>query len=197
MMQWAPVTTSGRRRAVICSVLLAAIVCAWLPNAVQAKSRKIRGPGYSTIVPKSWKVQKTVENGWAALYATSPSTRPGVPPGTMYIEVRAISTTSLTRQLGLRRLPSDPETLLTLVAASPNAAQNINVVAPLRSIDLRGVPAAAGAASYVLGNTSILQSNIVCIRHRRAYLVQLFVDTTLQYSGTRALVSANAHWRWH
>ena len=189
-------STLSRRRLLACSILLAVLACAALPGASQA-STKLRGPGYSTIVPNGWKVAKTSANGWRYLRAFAPRTGRNGTSRLLTVGISVISSKALAKQARLKQLPSSPESLLALVANSPNQAQNVQIVAPIRPALLRGIPAAASAAQYVLGNSSVLQSNTACERNGRVYSLELEVDMSIQYAGTKVLGRARDHWRWH
>jgi hypothetical protein len=196
MMRRAPLNTLQRRRILACSLLLAVCVCASLPGVSQA-SRKIRGPGYSTVLPNGWKVAKSRAGAWYYLRAFAPQKGQAGTSQLLTVGISVISTKGLAKQARVKRLPSSPQDLLPLVANSLNGAQNVQVVAPIRSTALRAAPAAASAVTYALGNTSVLQSNVVSPHGRRVFSVELEVDQSIQYAGTKVLSSLLKHWRWH
>jgi hypothetical protein len=179
---------------VACSILLAVLACAALPSVSEA-SRKLRGYGFSTIVPSNWKLDKG-RNGSTRLYgAASPQTKDNVTTNSMRIGVSVVPVTDFERQLG-RRLPSSLEEVLGAVMAPPQQAQNVQVTAPLRSTTLGGRPAASGAAQFFFNGATVLQSETVSLYRGQVYILQFYVDMALQYRGITNLKRMHRHWHW-
>lgn len=195
MMPWALGRRPQTRWLLAFSILLAVLACAALPGVSEA-SRKLRGPDFSTSVPSRWKVDKVVKNGTARIYgASSPTTKRGVTKNGTLLSVNVVPITDFERQLG-RRIPGSLVELLGAVMGAPQQAQNPRITASFRGTTLDGRPAASGAAQFDLGGATVLQSTTLSIYRGHVYLVQFYVDLTLQYRGLAVLRSAHRHWNW-
>jgi hypothetical protein len=195
MMRWVAGSSLQKRRILACSILLAVLACAALPGVSDAASRKIRGVGFSTTVPGSWKTGKG-KNGDTRVYgAASRQTKPNNPAKSMQLGISVIPIVDMERQLG-RKLPSGLVELLAAIMAPPQQAQNVQLTAPFRTSTLGGRPAASGAAQYDVGGTTVLQSETVSVYRGKVYVVEYDVDLTLQYRGLSILQRIHRHWRW-
>lgn len=194
MMPWALGSRLQRRRILACSILLVVLACAALPGVSEA-SRKFRGYGFSTIVPSGWKVDKG-KAGTARFYtAASPQTRPGVTTNSTTLNVNVIPVTDFERQLG-RKIPSSYEELLGEIMTAPQQAQNVRLTATFRTTRLDGRPAASGAAQFFLGGATVLQSATVSRHRGRVYIIQMYLDTALEYQGLPTLSRVHRRWHW-
>jgi hypothetical protein len=193
MMRWAVGSRLQRRRILACSILLAVLACAALPGVSQA-SRKIRGYGFTTIVPSKWKTGKG-KNGTTRVYGAAP---PGVKSSdvvnAIHLGITVVPIADMERQIG-SKLPS-LEQVLGGVMNTPQQAQNVRLVAPIRATTLGGLPAAAGAAEYFFNGATVLQSETVSIHRAQVYIVRYYQDTSLQYAGIKILQGIHRHWRW-
>jgi hypothetical protein len=194
MMRRVRLNTIERRRILACSILLAVIAVGALPSVSQA-SRKLRGVGFSTIVPSKWKVDKGKGRDPRVYRASSPGARPNVAVNSAVLGVIVTTETTLERQAG-RKLPSSPEELLGLVAGAPGDAQNLQVVAPTRGALLDGAPAASIAVSYTRAGASVLQTDTVSVYRGRVYVVELATDISIQIDALHVLAQARSRWRW-
>jgi hypothetical protein len=197
MMRWAPRTnTIARRRLLACSLLLAVLACAALPGVSEsAATRKLRGPGFSTLVPKSWKVTRQKSGDTRTYQAAAPPNRPNVSVNSMSLGVVVTSVKSFERQLG-HKLPRAPEDFIGQVVGGPQGTQAQTLVPP-RATKLDGARAASVVLQYIYNNAMILQSDTLCVRHGRIYVIELDIDTVKQFDGLPVLEKARAHWRWH
>jgi hypothetical protein len=194
MMPWALGSRLQRRRILVCSILLAVLACAALPGVSEA-SRKLRGYGFSTTVPTNWKLTKG-KNGSTRLYnAASPQTKPNVTVDSTLLGIKVIPVTDFERQLG-RKIPASLEELLGTVMSAPPQAQNVQLTATFRPATLDGRPAASGAAQFFLNGATLLQSETVAVHRGRVYILQFYVDTTLQIPGLSTLSRIHRHWHW-
>jgi hypothetical protein len=194
MMLWALGGRLQRRKILACSILLVVLACAALPGVSEA-SRKIRGSGFSTIVPSGWKVDRG-KAGTSRFYsASSPQTKPNVTINSMQLSVNVIPVTDFERQLG-RKIPSSLEEVLGEVMSAPQQAQNVQITATFRPARLDGRPAASGAVQFFLGGTTLLQSETVSIYRGRVYILVFYADTAQQYQGLLTLRRVHSHWRW-
>jgi hypothetical protein len=178
---------------VACSILLAVLACAALPGVSEA-SRKIRGYGFTTIVPTKWKTGKS-KNGSTRVYGAAP---PGVKPNdtvnAIHLGITVVPIADFERQLG-RKLPS-LEQVLAAVMTPPQQAQNVSLVAPFRTTTLGGLPAAAGAAEFFVSGATVLQSETVSVHRGQVYIVTFYQDTALQYQALQILQRIHRHWHW-
>ena len=194
MMRWTASNRLQTRRILACSILLAALVFAALPGVSEA-SRKIRGYGFSTIVPTKWKAGKG-KNGPTRVYgAASPTTKRNVTVNSMQLGISVIPVKDFERQLG-RKLPTSLEEILGAVMTAPQQAQNVSFVAPIRTTTLDGLPAASGAAQFTFNGATVLQSETVSVHRGQVYIVEFDVDTALQYQALPILARIHRHWRW-
>jgi hypothetical protein len=177
-----------------CSILLAVLACAALPGVSEA-SRKIRGYGFTTIVPTKWKTGKG-KNGSTHVYGAAP---PGIKANdtvnAMHLGITVVPITDFERQLG-RKLPSSLEQVLGAVMSAPQQAQNVKLVAPLRTTTLDGLPAASGAAEFFINGATVLQSETVSVHRGQVYIVTFYQDTALQYPALLILQRIHRHWHW-
>jgi hypothetical protein len=194
MMRWAPRNTIQRRRILACSMLLAVIAFGALPSASQA-ARKLHGAGFTTVVPKSWKVTKSRNGGSRNYRIVPPHTKKGVTVNSMAIGVTVVPGKDLERQSG-RKIPESMEVLWGLTVTAPPGAQQPQIIAPVRTTTVDGTPGASGAASYFLNNANVLQSDTVTYHHGRVYIIELAADINLQYKGLPVLGRLRDHWRW-
>jgi hypothetical protein len=194
MMRWAVGSRLQRRRIVACSILLAVLACAALPGVSQA-SRKIRGYGFTTIVPTKWNTGKS-KNGTTRVYGAAPrGVKANDTVNAMHLGITVVPVKDFERQLG-RRLPSSLEQLLGAVFSAPQQAQNVSVTAPFRTTTLGGIPAASGAATFFINGATVLQSETVSVRRGQVYIVTFFQDTALQYGALQVLQRIHRHWHW-
>jgi hypothetical protein len=194
MMSWAVGNRLQRRRILACSILLAVLACAALPGVCEA-SRKIRGYGFTTVVPSSWHTGKGKQGPTRVYGAASKQTKPGIPANTMQLGISVIPVVDVERQLG-RKLPSSLEELLGLMLQPPQGAQNVQLTAPGRTSTLGGRPAASGALQFSLGPTTMLQSQTISLYRGQIYAVAYNLDMSLLYRGLSVLKSVHSHWRW-
>jgi hypothetical protein len=195
MMRWALGSSLQRRRILACSVLLAVLACAVLPSASEAASRKIRGLGFSTIVPGNWKTGKG-KSGDTHLYgAASPQTKRNVTVNSQRLDISVIPVVEMERQLG-HKLSSSLEELLGAVMSAPSQAQNVEFTAPIRTSTLGGRPAASGAAQFDFNGATVLQSDTVSVYRGQVYIVEFDLDLALQYQGLPVLSRIHRHWHW-
>jgi hypothetical protein len=194
MMRRVRLDTIERRRILACSILLAVIAIGALPGVSQA-SHKLRGVGFSTIVPSKWKVTKGKTRDPRVYRASSPGARPNVTVNSAVLGVIVTTAKTLERRAG-RKLPSSPEELLGLVAGAPGDVQGLQIVAPTRGALLDGVPAASIAVSYTRGGAAILQTDTVAVYHGRVYVVELATDISIQVNALHVLAQARSRWRW-
>ncbi|MCW2993421.1 MAG: hypothetical protein JWQ18_916 [Conexibacter sp.] len=182
-----------RRRILASSLLLAVLVCAALPSVSQA-SRKIRGPGYSTILPDHWRVQKSRNQSWYELRGYAPKTTVKL----MTLAVSVISEKALAKRARVKALPSSPERLLQIVATAPQGAAQVQTRIPPRGTSLDGEPGASMVSEYILNaQADVIQTNLVARHHGRVYSIEMEVDTLLQDGGTAYLQQLVRHWHWH
>ena len=194
MMRWAVGSRLQRRRIVACSILLAVLACAALPGVSQA-SRKIRGYGFTTIVPTKWKIGHS-KNGTTRVYgAAPPGTKSTDTVNAIHLGISVVPIKDFERQLG-RKLPSSLEQLLGVVMRAPQSAQNVSLVAPFRTTTLGGLPAASGAAQFDFNGATVLQSETVSVHRGQVYVLQFYQDTALQYQALPILQRINRHWHW-
>jgi hypothetical protein len=194
MMRWAVGSRLQRRRIVACSILLAVLACAALPGVSEA-SRKIRGYGFTTSVPTKWKTGKG-KNGTTRVYgAAPPGTKANDTVNAIHLGITVIPITDFERQLG-RKLPA-LEQVLGAVLTPPQQAQNVSLVAPIRTTTLGGLPAAGGAAEYFYNGATVLQSETVSVHRGQVYIVAFYQDTALQYGALAILQGIHRHWHWH
>jgi hypothetical protein len=178
---------------VACSILLAVLACAALPGVSEA-SRKIRGYGFTTIVPSKWQTGKS-KNGTTRAYGAAPNgTKPNDTVNAIHLGIVVVPVTDMERQIG-RKLPG-LEQVLVAVMTPPKQAQNVSLVAPARTSRLGGLPSAAGAVEYFLSGATVLQSETVAIHRGQVYIVTYYQDTALQYEGLSILQRIHRHWRW-
>jgi hypothetical protein len=194
MMRWAPASGLQKRRILASSIMLAVLACAALPGVSEA-SRKLRGVGFSTIVPGTWKTGKGAVGGTHIYRAASAKTKPNVTVNSMQLSVTVMPAKDLERQLG-RKLPSSLEALLGMVVSAPQSAQGVQFVVPIRSSSLAGVPAASSAAQYIYNGATVVQSDTICVRRGRVYIVEFNYDLNLEYQGLPILGRTHSHWRW-
>jgi hypothetical protein len=194
MMRWAPGSSLKKRRILACSILLAVLACAALPGVSQA-SRKVRGVGFSTLVPGNWKTGKGKNGGTHVYGAASPKTKRNVIANSMQLGISVIPVVDLERQIG-RKIPASLEELLGLVMSAPQQAQNVQLTAPIRTSTLGGRPAASGAAQFDFNGTTVLQSDTVAVRRGQVYVVDFKLDLALQYQGLPILAGIHRHWHW-
>ena len=186
--------TIERRRILACSILLAVIAFGALPSVSQAANRKLRGPGFSTIVPSKWKIQRQKGAGTRVYHAVAPTNKPNVAVNSMTLDVIVASVKSLERQLG-HKLPASPEELVGQMVGGPQGTQ-AQVLVPTRSTRLDGAPAASVVLQYIYNNAMIVQSDTLCVRHGRVYVIELHIDTVMQFQGLPVLAQARSHWHW-
>jgi hypothetical protein len=194
MMRWVPRNTIERRRILACSMLLASIAFGTLPSASQA-SRKLHGVGFSTIVPSKWKLSKFKSGSLHGYRIVPPRTKKGVTVNSMAIGITVTPAKDLERQLG-RKIPASMLELWGLMVSAPQGAQGPQIIAPVRTTTVDGVPGASGAASYALGGATVLQSDTVSVHHGRVYVIELATDINIQFQGLPALGRVRDHWRW-
>jgi hypothetical protein len=176
-----------------CSILLAVLACAALPGVSDA-SRKIRGYGFTTIVPTKWKTGKG-KNGTTRVYGAAPrGVKANDTVNAIHLGITVIPITDMERQIG-RKLPS-LEQVLGSVMSPPQQAQNVSLVAPIRAATLGGLPAASGAAEYFFNGATVLQSETVSVHRGQVYIVRYYQDTALQYAGLSILQRIHRHWHW-
>jgi hypothetical protein len=195
MMSWALGSRLKRRRILACSILLAVLACAALPGVSEAASRKVRGYGFTTLVPGNWHTGKGKQGTTRVYGAASPKTKRGVTVNTMQLGISVVPVTDLERQLG-RKIPSQPQELLGLIMQAPQQAQNVQLTAPFRDTSLGGRPAASGAVQFSLGGTSMMLSETVSVYRGQVYVVEFDLDLALQYSGLANLARIHRHWHW-
>jgi hypothetical protein len=194
MMSWALGSRLQRRRMLACSILLAVLACAAMPGVSEA-SRKLRGYGFSTVVPSGWKLDKGKVGTSHVYSASSPQTKRNVTINSTTLSVNVIPVTDFERQLG-RKIPSPMEALLGEVMTAPQQAQNVQLTATFRATRLGGRPAASGAAQFFLGGATLLQSETVSVSRGQVYILQFYVDLTVQYQGLTTLRGIHRHWHW-
>jgi hypothetical protein len=194
MMRRVRLNTIDRRRILVCSILLAVLAFGALPSVSQAANRKLRGPGFSTIVPRKWKIKHQKGAGTRVYHAAAPTNKPNVSVNSMALDVIVASAKTLERQLG-RKLPASPVELIGQVVGGPQGTQ-AQVLVPARATRLDGAPAASVVLQYIYNNAMIIQSDTLCVRHGRIYVVQLEIDTVMQFQGLPVLERARSHWRW-
>lgn len=194
MMPWALGSRLRRRRILACSILLAVLACAALPGVSEA-SQKIRGYGFSTVVPSKWHTGKSKQGVTRVYGAAAPGSKPSVPPNTMQLGISVIPVVDFERQLG-RKLPTQPQELLGLIMQAPQQAQNVQLTAPFRDTSLGGRPAASGAVQFSLGGTSMMLSETVAVHRRQVYVIEYDLDLALQYPGLANLARIHRHWHW-
>jgi len=192
MMRRVRISSLRRRRILASALLLAALACAALPGVSQA-SKRISGPGYSTILPNGWRVSTSRSAGLHQLRAYAPRTTVKL----LTIGVTVISARTLARQAGVKRLPSSPERLLQLVAKTPSGAAGAQVRTTPRPVRLARASGAWEVLEYILNSQfDVVQTNIVTRRHGRVYWVEMEVDKLVQADGTAAMDPLRSHWRW-
>ncbi len=196
MMWWARGGSLKKRRILACSILLAVLACATVPSASQAASRKIRGVGFSTLVPGNWKTGKSKTGNSHVYGAASPKSKRSATVNLMQVGISVIPVVDLERQLG-RKLPASPEELLGLVMSPPQQAQNVQLTAPFRASTLDGRRAASGAVQFNYNGALLLQSNTVAVRRGLVYVIEFDLDMALQFQGLPVLAGIHRHWRWH
>jgi hypothetical protein len=195
MMRWARGNSLQRRRILACSILLAVLACATLPGVSEAASRKVRGYGFTTLVPGNWKTGKG-KNGNTRVYgAASPKTKRNVTVNQMQLGISVIPIKDFERQAG-RKIPSSMEEVLGMVLSAPQQAQNASLVAPIRSTTLGGLPAASGAAQFFFNGATVLQSETVAVHRGQLYIVEYDLDIALQYQALPILARIHRHWHW-
>jgi hypothetical protein len=194
MMRLVPGNTLQKRKLLACSILLAVLACAALPGTSQAKSHRLRGVGFSTIVPRDWKRGRQDNGAARSYFAAWAKNKPNTAVNSMVLDVTVISVKAAERQLG-RKLPSSLEDIASQTLGGPQGTQ-AQVVVPARPTRLRGTPAASIVFQYIYNNAMLLQSDTVCIRHGRLYILELKIDTVKQWVGLPVLEKARNHWRW-
>jgi hypothetical protein len=194
MMRWAPASGLQKRRILACSIMLAVLACAALPGVSEA-SRKIRGVGFSTIVPSNWKVGKGKQGDTRVYGASSPKTKRNVTVNEMQLGISVVRVTDLERQLG-RKIPASLEDLLGMVVSAPQSAQGVQFTAPIRATTLDGLPAASSASQFFFNGATVLQSDTVSIRKGRVYIIEYQIDVNLTYQGLPILARLRNHWHW-
>jgi hypothetical protein len=193
MMRWAVGSRLQRRRIVVCSILLAVLACAALPGVSDA-SRKIRGYGFTTIVPPKWQTGHG-KNGTARVYGAAPrGVKPNDVVNAIHLGITVVPIADMERQIG-RKLPSLDQ-LLGGLMSPPQQAQNVSFVAPVRVTTLDGLPAASGAVEYFFNGATVLQSQTVATHRGQVYIIRYYQDTSLQYAGIKILQSIHRHWHW-
>jgi hypothetical protein len=194
MRRWVLGSSLQKRRMLACSLLLAVLACAALPGVSQA-SRKIRGYGFTTLVPGNWKTGKG-KNGNTRVYgAASPKTKRGQTVNSQQLGISVIPVVDMERQLG-QKLPSSLEQLLGALMSPPQQAQNVQLTAPIRTSTLGGRPAASGAAQFDFNGATVLQSDTVSVYRGQVYLVEFDLDLSLQYQALPVLGRIHRHWHW-
>jgi len=184
-----------RRRVLACSLLLAVLACAALPGASQAAaSLRLRGAGFSTIVPRDWKLGRQTNGDTRSYLAAWAKNKPNTSVNSMVLTVTVIPVKSAERQIG-RKLPSSLVDAVSQVLGGPQGTQT-QVLVPARPTRLRGMPAASIVFQYIYNNAQLIQSDTLCIRHGRIYIIELVIDTVKQFQGLPVLEKARAHWRW-
>lgn len=178
-----------------CSILLAVLACAALPGVSDAASRKMRGYGFTTIIPSKWKSGKS-KNGTTRVYgAAPPGTKLSDTVNAVHLGITVVPVTDFERQLG-RKLPSSLEQVLGFVMTAPQQAQSVSLVAPFRTTTLDGLPAASGAAQFFINGATVLQSETVAVHRRQVYIIQDDEDTALQFLALPVLQRIHRHWHW-
>jgi hypothetical protein len=194
MMRRVRLNTIERRRILACSILLAMIAFGALPSVSQA-SHKLRGVGFSTVVPSKWKVTKGRNGGVHTYRMVPPHTKQGVTANSMAIGINVAPAVDLERKAG-RKIPSSMLELWGLMVTAPSGAQGAQIIAPVRTTTVDGAPAASGAATYALGGATVLQSDTVTVHHGRVYLIELVTDISIQFEGLSPLGRLRDRWRW-
>jgi hypothetical protein len=195
MMRRVRLNTIDRRRILACSILLAVLAFGALPSVSQAANRKLRGPGFSTIVPSNWKVTTSRKGGAHTYRMVPPHTKKGVTVNSMAIGVTVIPGKDVERQAG-HKISDSMEELWGLMVTAPAGAQGLQIIAPVRTTTVDGTPGASGAASYFFNDASVLQSDTVTYRNGRVYVIEFATDINIQYKGLPVLGRLRDHWRW-